>query len=553
MNRRPITRALTLATASAFTLLALASPASAATINVNTTNDENNGDADCSLREAVITANDNVPPASGCTPGTGPGDTINVPAGRYTLEIPGASEDDSQTGDLDIQEPVTIAGAGARGVIVDAGELDRVFHVLFVQNGDRVGPAGQLPDGERTVVSGLTMTGGSGGGGDGGGLRSESDLDLREVTIDGNRADEGGAAQLGNGNVRIVRSTLSDNVATNTHGGGAIHNNTNNLTIDTSTVSGNRTNGQGGAILEHGGVLTLVSSTIVKNLAEGGGGGIADAESEEVGPQGGPGPVPPDTARNTIIANNRFTSVAPTGDDFESGDNCVVGEPLASQGFNLENKDECGFDAASDQPNTPSGIGPLANNGGQTDTHRLNANSAAVDEGNAPGGVDQRRMMRPRDGDGNGSSIDDIGAFELQPAAPPPPPPPPPPECTITGTDDNDILRGTPGRDVICGRDGNDIIYGLEGDDILRGGGGNDVLRGGEGDDQLGGNEGNDLFVGGDGNDSIEGGPGDDELTGQAGDDDLDASDGVRENDVANGGSGSDSCSSDPGDERTSC
>ena len=74
----------------------------AATFTVTKTADTNDGicDGDCSLREAIIAANAN--------PGA---DTIILPAGIYTLTIPGTGEQAAATGDLDITQPVTISGA----------------------------------------------------------------------------------------------------------------------------------------------------------------------------------------------------------------------------------------------------------------------------------------------------------------------------------------------------------------------------------------------------------------------------------------------------------
>ena len=59
----------------------------AATINVNTTNDEFNTDGDCSLREAIESANQDKA-YSGCTAGSGVNDQVIVPAGIYMLTLP---------------------------------------------------------------------------------------------------------------------------------------------------------------------------------------------------------------------------------------------------------------------------------------------------------------------------------------------------------------------------------------------------------------------------------------------------------------------------------
>jgi hypothetical protein len=94
---------------------------------------------------------------------------------------------------------------------------------------------------------------------------------------------------------------------------------------------------------------------------------------------------------------------------------------FVSDGHNLIGVVEgaTGFGAAGDllghvgNPLDPM-LAPLANNGGPTRTHALLAGSPAIDKGDNAGApaADQRGVARPRDGDGNGSLIADIGAFE---------------------------------------------------------------------------------------------------------------------------------------------
>lgn len=118
------TRALA-ALIAAIASLALASPASAATIDVDTT-----ADGDCALREAVRAANTNLA-VDACTAGQTTADTIDVPAGSYRLAIPGTGKDFGAAGDLDLtggpSGPVRVAGAGARTTTVNGADLDRVF------------------------------------------------------------------------------------------------------------------------------------------------------------------------------------------------------------------------------------------------------------------------------------------------------------------------------------------------------------------------------------------------------------------------------------------
>jgi hypothetical protein len=73
-------------------------------------------------------------------------------------------------------------------------------------------------------------------------------------------------------------------------------------------------------------------------------------------------------------------------------------------------------------------LGPLADNGGPTDTYALLSGSPAFDAGNAAGcpATDQRGLPRP------GFAACDVGAFEAQPPPPPPPPPPAPVPAALT-------------------------------------------------------------------------------------------------------------------------
>ena len=155
--------------------------------------------------------------------------------------------------------------------------------------------------------------------------------------------------------------------------------------------------------------------------------------------------------------------------------------------------------------------------------------------------------------------------------------PPPHGDCTIVGTEADDILVGDligPFADVICGLAGDDFIEGLlldddlrgmEGLDTLNGGPGNDKLDGGTDDDTLDGGDGNDKLLGGDGDDSIDDNVGDDFIRGGDGEDTINdnagnnkiyggaATDSISTGDGRDkirGGDGDDSISSGGGDDR---
>src|SRR4029453_18955626 len=122
------------------TLLGLAPAAGAATFSVSTYDDVSDPTPDgtcetCSLREAIQEAN--------ALPGP---DVINLPPGKYNLDIAGSDEDQCLTGDLDITDDVTIIGIGTTMLESHVG---RILHIH----------AGNVP------ITGLALTQGDGAGG----------------------------------------------------------------------------------------------------------------------------------------------------------------------------------------------------------------------------------------------------------------------------------------------------------------------------------------------------------------------------------------------------
>ena len=119
---------------------------------------------DCPLRQAIDKSNH-----------ASTDDVIVVPAGHYMLTITGATENNDQTGDLDVNmaaRSVTITGAGARSTTVDATGLgDRVLQIVAGTD----------------TMSGLTITGGSPPlGNSGGGIENDAALTLTDSTVTGN-------------------------------------------------------------------------------------------------------------------------------------------------------------------------------------------------------------------------------------------------------------------------------------------------------------------------------------------------------------------------------
>src|SRR5439155_19839625 len=103
---------------------------------------------------------------------------------------------------------------------------------------------------------------------------------------------------------------------------------------------------------------------------------------------------------------------------------------INSQGYNLiEDATNCVLvGGPADITGQDPKLGPLANNGGATQTQALLRGSPAIDPGNpaAPGSggnaceaTDQRGVDRPQDGDADGLARCDIGAFERTTPRPP--------------------------------------------------------------------------------------------------------------------------------------
>jgi len=125
--------------------------------------------------------------------------------------------------------------------------------------------------------------------------------------------------------------------------------------------------------------------------------------------------------KNSIIAGNNASS----GPDFDG--------ILTSYGCNLvEDTSDCtitGDETCNIYGEDPL-LGPLQDNRGPTFTHALLEGSPAIDGVCTGCGcttidgqevtTDQRGEPRPVDGDGDGTALCDMGAYELQPAPGPP-------------------------------------------------------------------------------------------------------------------------------------
>lgn len=346
------------------------------------------------------------------------------------------------TSDNFIHEETTISGPGASLLTIDGNTL-RIFNTSFA-------PAGAL-----ISLSGMTLTGGEGSSG-GAIIGDDEHLVLDSCVLTGNTATSGngGAVFMGQtgvvnatkcsftnnsapnnggaicayrvvcqactisgnsaligGGVAVVsfsstnvfslfidQCTISDNSAGLRGAGIALGGGFGAPTIRNSTISGNSTS-NGGAISLNASAGTLIvqNCTITTNNASQTGGAIHIASgpiqlescimAQNSSPSGA------DLSFNTqsnVSANNTIVSVADDGQFLLVGTGNSTGTKAAP--FNAK-------------------LGPLADNGGPTLTHRLLPGSPAIDAGNNKAGsvTDQRgyaRVVGP---------AADIGAVEIQP------------------------------------------------------------------------------------------------------------------------------------------
>ena len=297
-------------------------------------------------------------------------DTALAAAGTITFDCGGGPVTITLTGTKTITQATTIDGGNT--ITISGGGSVKLFKVtgggLTVENI-------ALVDGHDTVSDiGAAAIDGS------------ADVTISGSTVSGHHTSHGGcpAIFVGDATLTIENSTISGNVNEAQASGFAVCANvTSTATIRNSTFSGNT----GGAFFSSG-TATLTNVTIAGNSSTGSGnaGGIQSNGTI--------------TLEDTIVANN-------AGD---AGQCLIVSGTIADGGNDLQFPDgSCNATIPVKDPL----LGPLANNGGPTQTMALLPGSPAVDAGSngtcLP--ADQRGVART-DGDGDGTVTCDIGAYE---------------------------------------------------------------------------------------------------------------------------------------------
>jgi len=230
---------------------------------------------DCSLREAVSNAN--------ACPGL---QTINLPAGGYTLTIDGDDENLNKTGDLDVLDDLVIVGAGAPSI---NGNIERSFYIhsgvtatfegIWLTDGDAIYGGGLVNEGFLTLnnftcnYNNVSIPPGGMGDAMGGCIFNTGVTHIHNGHFLANTAGYGGAIyNLAWGAVEVVDSSLTANEAE--YHGGAVWNDANaDIHLYTSTLDMNEAGYRGGAVWSHG-TVNLEGTILEDNQAADFGGGI---------------------------------------------------------------------------------------------------------------------------------------------------------------------------------------------------------------------------------------------------------------------------------------
>jgi CSLREA domain-containing protein len=237
-------------------------------ISVTSLADELIWDGNCTLREAILAANNNMV-IDGCRAGSG-----SMQADVITFAVSGTILLNHPDGELVIEEALIIEGNGRTNTILDAQENSRIF---LIQDGRAVTLRHLTLQNGATDPTYVNATGGAI-------LNGPVPLFLDDVLVQDSRA-EGGFSAGGGGIASLGRLTMIDSEVRNNsadgsyNGGGGILIQDAPLVIQDSIISNNsvENGGGGGGIFILSDLMTVTDSLIENNTAdfsEYGGGGI---------------------------------------------------------------------------------------------------------------------------------------------------------------------------------------------------------------------------------------------------------------------------------------
>ncbi len=309
--------------------------------------------------------------------------------------------------------------AGGNGGGIDNRGMLTVTGSTIANNSNKGGGGGIENDGAMTATDSTIANNSSFGGG---GIDNLGALTITDSTIDGNSAGyESSGGGISNGGTMTITDSTIDNNGAFDLGGGIVNDSDGSMSITNSTIADNAAGPAGGGII-NAGTLTVTNSTVVDNSAAGTflpgyyesgyGSGIA-ADSAL-------------TLDNTIVAMNT-TSASNGATSGETISDDIDGTVSSSSAYNLIGTGGSGGLINGTNGNLVGvanpGLGPLADNGGPTQTIALLPGSPAIDAGSNALAVDPstgQPLATDQRGPGfvrivNGTV--DIGAYEFTPGA----------------------------------------------------------------------------------------------------------------------------------------
>jgi predicted outer membrane repeat protein len=240
--------------------------ATAATFTVTNTNNSGPG----SLRQALTDSNN-----------TAGSDTIVFDAAVFstpqTIQLANAIQIFPATGDT-----ITITGPGANLLTIRGNGVGDGSGQIF----NRVGISHALS------LSGMTLTNAGFSAVTNDNAGPQSSLTVTNVNFVANGGPFGGGGISSSAALTVTACTFIDNVTSpsgggsGSLGGGAIHSDTNDVTIPviitgstfTNNLAGSTFAGSGGAVNNRSGAMTITNSTFTNNRARNGGGAVANGQ-----------------------------------------------------------------------------------------------------------------------------------------------------------------------------------------------------------------------------------------------------------------------------------
>lgn len=293
----------------------------------------------------------------------------------------------------------------------------------FTENEARYGGAIYNESANTTILieQNSVLHGNSANVGGGGIYNSAGEIALNQVTLTENVAGfTGGGLYVDNGSeANLFNVILQANRAG--QGGGGIRIRSSSVSLIDVTLWENSANLFGGGISNYLGSVSFINGTVSNNVAAFDfGGGIENTEGNmaltHVTFSGNSAPTGGGVYHyDADILPNSFTLKNVLFNAGADGGNCYAPSAslsgISSAGFNLSSDYTCPFKQTGDREGVDPRLGPLADNGGFTQTHMLLPDSPAIDAGQCMPGLttDQRGLPRLQGG------ACDIGAVEWQP------------------------------------------------------------------------------------------------------------------------------------------